>query len=155
MLHWLLPEPNRVIAPGKHPVGGKLVTPILRAPSPYNLCHNDILGYWVTATKLCGGKSNSLGSVTESETAYSESDLNESGVGSDENVGELVRWIDSKKWIDVVVLKEIAGPCTHKVDGARENGIGFRLPYHIHHSILIFVVVIQLLVQWNCTLQNQ
>lgn len=36
--HWLLPLPNRVIAAGKQPIGGKLVTPILLAPSPYRVC---------------------------------------------------------------------------------------------------------------------
>lgn len=36
--HWLLPPPNRVMAAGKHPIGGKLVTPILLTPSPYNVC---------------------------------------------------------------------------------------------------------------------
>jgi hypothetical protein len=30
----LLPAPKRVIAAGKHPVGGRDVTPILLAPSP-------------------------------------------------------------------------------------------------------------------------
>lgn len=36
--HWLLPAPNKVIAAGKHPVGGKFVTPILRAPKLYKFC---------------------------------------------------------------------------------------------------------------------
>lgn len=40
-MHWFLPKPNRVIAAGKHPVGGKLMTPILRAPSPYKFCHSN------------------------------------------------------------------------------------------------------------------
>lgn len=36
--HSLLPPPKRVMAAGKHPIGGKLVTPILLTPSPYNVC---------------------------------------------------------------------------------------------------------------------
>lgn len=42
--HWLLPLPNRVIDAGKHPSGGKFVTPILLAPSPYRVCHKNMRG---------------------------------------------------------------------------------------------------------------
>ncbi|PPD93618.1 hypothetical protein GOBAR_DD09449 [Gossypium barbadense] len=35
-----LSSPNRVMAAGKQPVGGKVVTPILLAPSPYRFCFN-------------------------------------------------------------------------------------------------------------------
>lgn len=37
--HWLLPEPNRVMAAGKHPVGGRVVTPNLLTPE-----HTDSTG---------------------------------------------------------------------------------------------------------------
>lgn len=40
--HWLLPLPNRVIDAGKQPSGGKFVTPILLAPSPYRVCHENM-----------------------------------------------------------------------------------------------------------------
>lgn len=37
---WLLPAPNSVIAAGKHPAGGRVVTPILLTPRPYRTCHH-------------------------------------------------------------------------------------------------------------------
>lgn len=37
-MHSLVPEPNRVIAAGQHPVGGKFVTPTLGASSAYKFC---------------------------------------------------------------------------------------------------------------------
>ncbi|KAL8152883.1 LOW QUALITY PROTEIN: hypothetical protein V2J09_010643 [Rumex salicifolius] len=36
--HLLVPPPNRVMAAGKHPNGGRLVTPILFTPTPYSAC---------------------------------------------------------------------------------------------------------------------
>lgn len=36
--HWFLPEPNNVMAAGKQPVGGRVVTPIRLAPSRYKFC---------------------------------------------------------------------------------------------------------------------
>lgn len=38
-MHSLLPAPNKVMAAGKHPSGGSVVTPILRTPIPYRFCH--------------------------------------------------------------------------------------------------------------------
>jgi hypothetical protein len=37
--HWLPPNPNIVMAAGRHPIGGSDVTPILLAPNAYSLCH--------------------------------------------------------------------------------------------------------------------
>lgn len=42
--HKLVPDPNSVIAAGKHPVGGRVVTPILRTPRRYRLCcHRNLI----------------------------------------------------------------------------------------------------------------
>lgn len=41
--HWLLPRPNRVMAAGKHPNGGRDVTPIFLTPKLYRLCHQAII----------------------------------------------------------------------------------------------------------------
>lgn len=39
--HRLLPGPNSVIAAGRHPVGGSVVTPILLTPRAYRFCHRN------------------------------------------------------------------------------------------------------------------
>lgn len=82
--------------------------------------------------------------------------LNKTRVGSHEHVGESTGWVDSvKEGIHVVVLNKITAPCTQKMDSTREYGIGLFFSYHTHYFVLILLVVIQLLSQWNGTLQNQ
>lgn len=82
--------------------------------------------------------------------------LNKTRVGSHEHVGETIRRVDSvKEGIDVVVLNKITAPCTQKMDSTREYGIGLFFSYHTHYFVLILLVVVQLLSQWNGTLQNQ
>lgn len=41
--HRLLPEPNSVIAAGRHPIGGSVVTPTLLTPRACRFCHIVIL----------------------------------------------------------------------------------------------------------------
>lgn len=83
-------------------------------------------------------------------------DLNEGRIGSDEDVWELIRRICSiKEGIYIVVLNEIAAPCTQEVDCTRKYGFGFGWSNHVHNFGLVLLVVIQLLAQWNSMLQNQ
>lgn len=37
--HLLLSDPNIVMAAGRHPIGGSVVTPIFLAPKSYRFCH--------------------------------------------------------------------------------------------------------------------
>jgi hypothetical protein len=48
-----VPNPYNVMAAGRHPIAGSVVTPILLAPNAYRLRHKCFLIYQLNAYKFC------------------------------------------------------------------------------------------------------
>lgn len=81
--------------------------------------------------------------------------LDEGRVRSEEGVGELVGGVGLvEEGVDVVVLNEVAAAGAEEVDGARVDGISLASPHHARHLALPLLVVVELLRQWDCSLQQ-
>ncbi|CAL5334632.1 unnamed protein product [Camellia sinensis] len=61
--HWLLPDPNIVMAAGKHPVGGNVVTPIFLTPRRYRFYHKNLDKSRVGSDEKVGEPIRGVGSV--------------------------------------------------------------------------------------------
>lgn len=103
--HVLFPaSPNVVIAAGKQPKGGNVVTPIFLAPKPYKFCQQKKKNRPAVQSKPEKLKVGSIGVVR-----YWLIYLHKGGIGSQETIRVLIRRENQvKDRIDVIALKKIA-----------------------------------------------
>lgn len=143
--HWLLPNPNNVIAAGKQPSGGNDVTPIFLAPNPYKFCQKENVIQRSIVTLL-------------SKYVYDlvEGNLNKRREGLREEVWELIRWIAPiQERIYVVILNKVTATSTNEVNRTRNDRRSVGFSCNPDQLLLIILVVLQLLAQRNSTLQKK